>query len=104
MNKKIIIEMIRPYLENQSITYNKFDEIFSFLSKKEQYEVVNLLAQNSIFLRDEDINENQLEVTVDVIEFGFDIVEENEFYIEHTSEEIVDEEENDLLYSESISM
>ena len=39
MNEEIILTMVRPYLKNKTLTYDEFDNIFSMLSHKEQYEV-----------------------------------------------------------------
>lgn len=45
--------MVHPYLENNKITYDEFDKIFEMLSIKEQYQVVNILANNGVELVEE---------------------------------------------------
>lgn len=52
MNEKIILEMVRPYLVNNQLTYKNFNCIFDMLSTKEQYEVINILYKQSIELVD----------------------------------------------------
>ncbi len=37
MNEEIILSMVEPYVKDGSITYDEFDMLFYFLSKKEQY-------------------------------------------------------------------
>ncbi|MBD5464631.1 MAG: hypothetical protein HDR22_02225 [Lachnospiraceae bacterium] len=59
MNEEIILKLVEPYLEDKSITYDEFDNIFSFLSRKEQYAVTDILCANNILLRDdEEVNIN----------------------------------------------
>lgn len=52
MNKEIIMQMIKLEVKNNQLTYDKFSEIFSFLSKKEQYEIANILEDNNVELVD----------------------------------------------------
>lgn len=52
MNEEIILTMVRPYLKNKTLTYDEFDNIFSMLSHKEQYEVCEILFNNDISLVD----------------------------------------------------
>jgi len=72
MNEEIILKMVNPYLENGTLTYDKFENIFCVLSLKEQYKVAEVLFCNGIELVDEEIEEVVLEVEVD---------EEDEFEI-----------------------
>lgn len=58
LNEEIILKMVKPYVRNKSITYFEFDNIFNFLSRKEQYEVANILDRNDISLRAEDTDED----------------------------------------------
>ena len=51
MNEGIILSMVVPYLKDGTITYDEFDMLFYFLSKKEQYAVTNVLASHGIELR-----------------------------------------------------
>ena len=65
MNEEIILGMVQPYIKDGAITYKDFDKIFSFLSRKEQYSVTNILYQNGINLIDEHIGEDSLILDVD---------------------------------------
>lgn len=53
MNEQVIMQMIHPYVKDSSITYQDFDNIFNILSKKEQYEISDLLYEKGINLIDE---------------------------------------------------
>lgn len=50
MNEKIIIGMVAPYLKGNTLTYLEFEQIFSMLSLKEQYGVLEILNNNQIEL------------------------------------------------------
>lgn len=50
MNEEIIIKMVQPYLKNSFLTYDEFDNLFNMLSLREQYGVLEVLAQNHIEL------------------------------------------------------
>ncbi len=55
MNREKILEMIRPYVKENRLTYENFDEIFCMLSQKEKYSVVDFLNEElKIFLADEE--------------------------------------------------
>ena len=54
MNENIILSMAEPYVKDGTITYFEFDNIYSVLSRKEQYEVTEILHQNGIELVDSD--------------------------------------------------
>ena len=54
MNNDLILKMIKPYLVNNTITYKKFDSLFSMLSMKEQYAVVDFIAKQGIYFTDEE--------------------------------------------------
>lgn len=66
MNVEIILSMVKPYVKDGAITYNEFDKIFSFLSRKEQYDVSEVLFKNGISLVDEREEEETLDVTIDI--------------------------------------
>ena len=90
MNEKIIFKMVEPYLKDNTITYKEFDELFEFLSLKEQYEVVELLFAHGISLSeaeqcDEKGNCFNIEEVLDV-----DFDEQGEY------------EKPDVLYDEGI--
>lgn len=57
MNADIILGMVKPYIKDNTITYEQFDKLFSILSRKEQYAVCDLLMSNGINLVDEGIDE-----------------------------------------------
>ena len=54
INEQIILNMVAPYMVENSITWNEFDRLFAMLSRTEQYGVTNVLAAHSIDLRDGD--------------------------------------------------
>lgn len=92
MNEEIILKMVEPYLKDNAITYKEFDNIFEFLSLKEQYEVVELLFSHGISLEDlekDDDNENIIDIE-DVLELDFNEAEEDE------------SEDFDVLYDDNI--
>jgi RNA polymerase primary sigma factor len=83
MNEAIVLSMASPYVKDGSITYEEFDNIYSMLSMKEKYGVVEILYRNGINLID--ANER-----IDADEFVLDA-------------ELDSENENfDILYDESI--
>ena len=45
MNKELILKLVQPYLKDNKLTYEDFDRLFCFLSKKEQYLVVDVLIE-----------------------------------------------------------
>lgn len=68
MNEEIILQMTMPYVKDGSITYDEFDGLFSILSMKEQYAVVEILYKSGINLVDEHINEDEFVLEVDSVE------------------------------------
>jgi RNA polymerase primary sigma factor len=54
MNEEIILNMAIPYVKDGSITYEEFDNIYTMLSLKEKYGVVEILYRNGINLIDAD--------------------------------------------------
>jgi len=48
MNKQYILDRIRPYLKNNSITEKEFDNLFSNLKLCQQYKVINILIEEGI--------------------------------------------------------
>lgn len=61
MNTVLILEMIKPYIKNKSMSYKDFEGVFSFLSKKEEYEVINFLFSKGIELVD-DTNDEEFNI------------------------------------------
>ena len=54
MNTELILKMVRPYLKNNQLSFKDFKHLFSFLSRQEQYLVVDvLIAQNIEFITDD---------------------------------------------------
>lgn len=49
--------MAQPYIKDGAITYDEFEKIFSFLSRREQYDVTELLFKNGINLVDDHIED-----------------------------------------------
>lgn len=65
MNEEIILGMAGPYVKDGAITYDEFDQIFSILSRKEQYTVTDILYKNGIDLVDARIEDDVLVLDVD---------------------------------------
>lgn len=67
MNEDLVLSMARPYVKDDSITYEQFESIYDMLSLKEQYTVTEILYRNGINLVDEDeqIDENAYIFEVD---------------------------------------
>ena len=82
MNEDIILSMVSPYVKDGAITYDQFNGLFSILTIKEQYSVVEVLYKSGINLIDEQIDE--------------------ESFILETDEDTVSDEEFQILYDESI--
>lgn len=60
MNEEIIACMVHPYVQDNEITYEMFEKIFSILSLQEQYEVIEILFKKGINLVDEQIEKEAL--------------------------------------------
>lgn len=52
MNEELVIKMAKPYLKNGTLTYELFDKIYEILSRKEQYQVCEILNKYNIELVD----------------------------------------------------
>lgn len=76
MNEGLILSMARPYVKDDSITYEQFESIYDMLSLKEQYTVTEILYRNGINLVDED---EQIDEDVFIFEVNEDIDEENTY-------------------------
>lgn len=83
MNEKIIIGMVAPYLKGNTLTYLEFEQIFSMLSLKEQYGVLEILINNQIELieshADADEKESQ-ERSSDNEEDEFELLYEDDIF------------------------
>ena len=58
-----VLAAVQPYIENQQLTYDEFDEIFSNLDKRKQYAATDILAESAISLVDEKIFPEEAEST-----------------------------------------
>ena len=52
MNEELIMKMAEPNIKNGILTYELFDKIYGMLSRKEQYQVCEILNNNGIQLAD----------------------------------------------------
>ena len=62
MNEQLILEMAKPFVKDGRLTYEQFDIIYDMLSRREQYQVVEILFCHDIELFDEEAQENDEEV------------------------------------------
>lgn len=53
MNIDYIMKLIEPHLNDRELTYAMFDKIFYMMSRREQYEIADILATKGIELVDE---------------------------------------------------
>ena len=54
MNTELILKMVKPYLKNNELSFKDFKQLFAFLSRQEQYLVVDVLVANNIgFITDD---------------------------------------------------
>ena len=59
MNEKIVYEMIKPYIKNNTITYKVFLKLFYFLRKPDQYKVINLIEDKfKIHVNDDELQDS----------------------------------------------
>lgn len=61
MNEKIIMSMVAPYLKGNTLTYQEFEQIFSMLSLREQYGVLEILDGQQIELVEGGLGEDEEE-------------------------------------------
>lgn len=84
MNEKIIMSMVAPYLKGNTLTYQEFERIFSMLSLKEQYGVLEILDKNQIELLESyaDVDEERKspEQTSDNEEDEFELLYEDDIF------------------------
>lgn len=81
MNEDIILQMVEPYVKNSAITYGEFDKIFAILSRKEQYQVTNILSKNRIDLVDDCLSDDALILDIDMTEDLAESLEDDNFEI-----------------------
>ena len=88
MNEKIILEMVKPYLNNSKLTYDDFESIFKMLSKKEQYDVAEVLTKNDIELVEEYIQDGTEDsLKADNSEKEFEVLYDNDIFNDDYYEE-----------------
>ncbi len=82
MNEKLILDMAKPYLKEGTLTYNEFEKIYSMLSIREQYAVIEVLYKNNIELvEDKELSEHMLaEEVFDENEQGFKILYDDSLF------------------------
>lgn len=81
MNEEIILGMVGPYVKDGAITYDEFDQIFSILSRKEQYTVTDILHKNGIDLVDAHIEDDALVLDVDIGDGSDEELEDDSFKV-----------------------
>ena len=101
MNETIILEMIKPYIKDGTITYKQFDSIFDMLSRKEQYVVLEILIRNGIDLVDEELFVLD---TSEELEYQSENNEKNQLYDDELFKDrnYVDEIENRIVVNKNI--
>lgn len=87
MNEEIILSMVTPYIKDGAITYDEFDQLFQFLSRKEQYMVSEILFNNGINLVDSHVSEDTVVLNID---------DEDEFIDNYSADDF------EVLYDEDI--
>ena len=85
MNEEIILKMAQPYVKDGMITYDEFENLFSLLSLREQYDVIGVLNKNGIELFDKQTEDEALILDV-----------------EDSDDEDYDDEDFEILYDEAI--
>ena len=108
MNVEIILSMVEPYVKDGEITYDEFDNIFSMLSKKEQYRAVEILNGNGISLVDskEDQQNFVLDIDNEQAQEEFTLLYDDSIFQDKTSlvqeelviNEIVNQSNENLCY------
>ena len=58
MNVPLILEIAKPFIKDNTITYDEFAQLYEFLSRREQYDVVEILHNNGINLVDAEESPN----------------------------------------------
>lgn len=106
MNEKVILGMVEPYVKNASITYDEFDNIFSMLSLKEQYKVLEMLLQHNIELVDEEEPEENASTQELIKNLDFEILYNDNIFSGEISENLQEKNKNDepLIVRNHISM
>ena len=77
MNEELVLKMAKQNLKNGTLTYELFDKIYGMLSRKEQYQVCEILNQNNIELVDS--------FDTEAITISADPIQDEESFEERTS-------------------
>lgn len=87
MNKDIVLNLVAPFLKDESITYNEFDKIFDVLSLREQYSVVDILAESGICLVDDEFSfqEDEEELFEEIENLELDFSNDSDYQMEFDS-------------------
>ena len=87
MNKDIVLNLVAPFLKDESITYNEFDKIFDVLSLREQYSVVDILAESGICLVDDEFSfqEDEEELFEEIENLELDFSNDSDYQMESDS-------------------
>lgn len=84
MNEEVILNMVKPYLNNKSITYDQFESIFSMLDLKEQYGVIRVLIKYNINLSDDE----EQSASEEIGKVKFEILYDNSVFFNEESYEL----------------
>ena len=103
MDEELILRMASPYIKDNTLLYYEFDNIYSMLSRKEQYKTSDILEKNGIKLVDtESISDFDQDEDFEVDEdFEFEILYDEEIFKDNESSEYVSvnnvRQENEIL-------
>lgn len=97
--------MVQPYITDGKLTYDEFEKVFDMLSLREQYSVLEILAQHNIELEVEKANNSQsytdtadLEAVID----DFGILYDDDLFADEYEENATKENTEDKGRSESL--
>lgn len=88
MNEEMVLKMVEPYVKDNSITYNQFDNIFEFLSKQEQGIVLGILQKRGISVIDNQVSEDLFVLDADEnnqCEDNFEVLYDESIFEDSTS-------------------
>lgn len=57
MNEQLVINMAKPFVKDGYLTFDQFEAIYNMLSRKEQYQVIDVLNSHDIEIIDEETEE-----------------------------------------------
>lgn len=85
MNEQLVLDMAKPFVKDGRLTYEQFDVIYDMLSRREQYQVVEILFCHDIELYDEEA----LEKDEEILELDIDDSEEAAEEESNIDEEVI---------------